>query len=175
MCCCIICYLQNYNAKLSDFGLARDGPTGDKSHVSTRVMGTYGYAAPEYLATGIVPSSVFFCKYIVHANLFGFYFPLSTTVLYMLSNSIGFVYYLFSFAFFFSFFLLFFFLNEYLQFTQHVFQKNVLLFACFHNAWRRVSQSFWLSYGVVLFTFCLGITWTFYLELNYDSTGNKTK
>ncbi|EPS59398.1 hypothetical protein M569_15409, partial [Genlisea aurea] len=42
----------NYNAKLSDFGLARDGPTDDKSHVSTRVMGTYGYAAPEYLSTG---------------------------------------------------------------------------------------------------------------------------
>ncbi|KAH9661436.1 putative serine/threonine-protein kinase PBL9 [Citrus sinensis] len=42
----------NYNAKLSDFGLAKDGPTGDQSHVSTRVMGTYGYAAPEYLATG---------------------------------------------------------------------------------------------------------------------------
>ncbi|KHN33381.1 probable serine/threonine-protein kinase PBL9 isoform X1 [Glycine soja] len=41
-----------YNAKLSDFGLAKDGPTGDQSHVSTRVMGTYGYAAPEYLATG---------------------------------------------------------------------------------------------------------------------------
>lgn len=46
-------HLQNYNAKLSDFGLARDGPTGDKSHVSTRVMGTYGYAAPEYLSTGL--------------------------------------------------------------------------------------------------------------------------
>ncbi|XAR50928.1 Non-specific serine/threonine protein kinase [Bertholletia excelsa] len=42
----------NFNAKLSDFGLARDGPTGDKSHVSTRVMGTFGYAAPEYLSTG---------------------------------------------------------------------------------------------------------------------------
>ncbi|CAN6289882.1 unnamed protein product [Urochloa humidicola] len=41
-----------YNAKLADFGLAKDGPTGDKSHVSTRVMGTQGYAAPEYLATG---------------------------------------------------------------------------------------------------------------------------
>ncbi|PSS23763.1 Protein kinase [Actinidia chinensis var. chinensis] len=41
-----------FNAKLSDFGLARDGPTGDKSHVSTRVMGTFGYAAPEYLSTG---------------------------------------------------------------------------------------------------------------------------
>ncbi|CAL9180328.1 unnamed protein product [Musa hybrid cultivar] len=42
----------NYEAKLSDFGLAKDGPTDDKSHVSTRIMGTYGYAAPEYLATG---------------------------------------------------------------------------------------------------------------------------
>ncbi|KAL6648375.1 hypothetical protein ACP70R_012599 [Stipagrostis hirtigluma subsp. patula] len=42
----------DYNAKLADFGLAKDGPTGDKSHVSTRVMGTQGYAAPEYLATG---------------------------------------------------------------------------------------------------------------------------
>ncbi|KAF8116314.1 hypothetical protein N665_0020s0163 [Sinapis alba] len=41
-----------YNAKLSDFGLAKDGPMGDESHVSTRVMGTHGYAAPEYLATG---------------------------------------------------------------------------------------------------------------------------
>lgn len=41
-----------YNAKLSDFGLAKDGPEGDKSHVSTRVMGTYGYAAPEYVMTG---------------------------------------------------------------------------------------------------------------------------
>lgn len=44
---------QDYNAKLSDFGLAKDGPVGDKSHVSTRIMGTYGYAAPEYIMTGI--------------------------------------------------------------------------------------------------------------------------
>eukprot|EP00268_Persea_americana_P033552 TRINITY_DN33209_c0_g1_i3.p1 TRINITY_DN33209_c0_g1~~TRINITY_DN33209_c0_g1_i3.p1 ORF type:complete len:219 (-),score=40.81 TRINITY_DN33209_c0_g1_i3:413-1069(-) len=42
----------DYNAKLSDFGLAKDGPVGDKSHVSTRIMGTYGYAAPEYVMTG---------------------------------------------------------------------------------------------------------------------------
>ncbi|XAR58985.1 Non-specific serine/threonine protein kinase [Bertholletia excelsa] len=42
----------DYNAKISDFGLAKDGPRGDKSHVSTRVMGTQGYAAPEYLGTG---------------------------------------------------------------------------------------------------------------------------
>lgn len=46
----------NYNAKLSDFGLARDGPMDDKSHVSTRVMGTYGYAAPEYMSTGHLTS-----------------------------------------------------------------------------------------------------------------------
>lgn len=44
--------LQEYNAKLSDFGLAKAGPRGDKTHVSTRVVGTYGYAAPEYVMTG---------------------------------------------------------------------------------------------------------------------------
>ncbi|EPS66157.1 hypothetical protein M569_08624 [Genlisea aurea] len=43
---------EDFKAKLSDFGLARLGPTGDQTHVSTRVMGTYGYAAPEYLMTG---------------------------------------------------------------------------------------------------------------------------
>lgn len=48
----IMLLLQDYNAKLSDFGLAKDGPVGDKTHVSTRVMGTYGYAAPEYVMTG---------------------------------------------------------------------------------------------------------------------------
>ncbi|XP_057965979.1 probable serine/threonine-protein kinase PIX13 [Malania oleifera] len=42
----------SYNAKISDFGLAKLGPTASHSHVTTRVMGTYGYAAPEYVATG---------------------------------------------------------------------------------------------------------------------------
>ncbi|KAH7866736.1 hypothetical protein Vadar_024291 [Vaccinium darrowii] len=42
----------DFNAKLSDFGLAKDGPEGDETHVSTRVMGTQGYAAPEYIMTG---------------------------------------------------------------------------------------------------------------------------
>ncbi|CAI0453510.1 unnamed protein product [Linum tenue] len=46
----------DYNSKLSDFGLAKDGPEGDKTHVSTRVMGTYGYAAPEYVMTGHLTS-----------------------------------------------------------------------------------------------------------------------
>jgi serine/threonine protein kinase len=44
--------LQDYKAKLSDFGLAKDGPEEDETHVSTRVMGTQGYAAPEYIMTG---------------------------------------------------------------------------------------------------------------------------
>ncbi|XP_050205529.1 probable serine/threonine-protein kinase PBL8 [Mercurialis annua] len=42
----------DYTTKLSDFGLAKAGPQGDETHVSTRVMGTYGYAAPEYVMTG---------------------------------------------------------------------------------------------------------------------------
>ena len=44
--------MQEFNAKLSDFGLAKAGPTGDRTHVTTQVMGTQGYAAPEYIATG---------------------------------------------------------------------------------------------------------------------------
>ncbi|KAD4178544.1 hypothetical protein E3N88_27135 [Mikania micrantha] len=42
----------DFNAKLSDFGLATMGPEGSNTHVTTRVMGTYGYAAPEYINTG---------------------------------------------------------------------------------------------------------------------------
>ncbi|XP_066384221.1 probable serine/threonine-protein kinase PIX13 [Miscanthus floridulus] len=42
----------DFTAKLSDFGLAKNGPSAGKSHVTTRIIGTYGYAAPEYVATG---------------------------------------------------------------------------------------------------------------------------
>ncbi|MCD9645195.1 Serine/threonine-protein kinase pbl27 [Datura stramonium] len=43
---------EGYHLNYPDFGLAKLGPVGDKTHVSTRVMGTYGYCAPEYAMTG---------------------------------------------------------------------------------------------------------------------------
>ncbi|EEF47433.1 serine/threonine-protein kinase cx32, putative [Ricinus communis] len=41
-----------YNSKISDFGLAYVAPLIADSHVTTRVMGTFGYMDPEYIATG---------------------------------------------------------------------------------------------------------------------------
>lgn len=47
---------EEFNPKLSDFGLAREGPAEGDTHVSTAVMGTYGYAAPDYVETGHLTS-----------------------------------------------------------------------------------------------------------------------
>lgn len=47
---------EHWNSKLSDFGLAREGPAEGLSHVSTAVVGTAGYAAPEYILTGRLTS-----------------------------------------------------------------------------------------------------------------------
>ncbi|CAF1933646.1 hypothetical protein HID58_067960 [Brassica napus] len=43
----------SFDAKLSDFGLAKL-LGADKSYVSTRVMGTFGYVAPEYANSGLL-------------------------------------------------------------------------------------------------------------------------
>ncbi|XP_076936140.1 serine/threonine-protein kinase PCRK1-like [Bidens hawaiensis] len=43
---------EDFNPKLSDFGLARQGPADGMGHVSTVVVGTIGYTAPEYIHTG---------------------------------------------------------------------------------------------------------------------------
>ncbi|XP_077221674.1 serine/threonine-protein kinase PCRK1-like [Tasmannia lanceolata] len=48
---------EHWNAKLSDFGLARQGPEEGLSHVSTVYIGTIGYAAPEYLQMGRLTAS----------------------------------------------------------------------------------------------------------------------
>uniref|UniRef100_A0ACD5XUX3 Uncharacterized protein n=1 Tax=Avena sativa TaxID=4498 RepID=A0ACD5XUX3_AVESA len=47
---------KDFQAKLSDFGLAREGPTEGNTHVSTAVVGTHGYAAPDYIETGHLTS-----------------------------------------------------------------------------------------------------------------------
>ncbi|KAL3651414.1 hypothetical protein CASFOL_004416 [Castilleja foliolosa] len=44
---------EEFNAKVSDFGLAKLLGAG-KTHITTRVMGTFGYVAPEYANTGLL-------------------------------------------------------------------------------------------------------------------------
>ncbi|VAH47800.1 unnamed protein product [Triticum turgidum subsp. durum] len=44
---------KHWNAKLSDFGLAKLLGS-ERSYVTTRVMGTFGYVAPEYAGTGML-------------------------------------------------------------------------------------------------------------------------
>ncbi|GMP40419.1 hypothetical protein CsSME_00010875 [Camellia sinensis var. sinensis] len=45
---------QNFRAKVFDFGLAKTGSDKINGLVSTRVLGTTGYLAPEYASTGIL-------------------------------------------------------------------------------------------------------------------------
>ncbi|XP_012085195.1 receptor-like serine/threonine-protein kinase ALE2 isoform X2 [Jatropha curcas] len=51
---------EDFTPKVSDFGLAREATEGS-NHISTRVMGTFGYVAPEYAMTGhlLVKSDVY--------------------------------------------------------------------------------------------------------------------
>ncbi|KAH7428574.1 hypothetical protein KP509_09G007400 [Ceratopteris richardii] len=51
----------DFNPKVSDFGLAKVAPDSGKDHHSTKVMGTFGYVAPEYAMTGhlLVKSDVY--------------------------------------------------------------------------------------------------------------------
>ncbi|PRQ41203.1 putative protein kinase RLK-Pelle-RLCK-VIIb family [Rosa chinensis] len=42
----------NFEAKISDFGLAKLMPEGKEMYVTARVLGTFGYFDPEYTSTG---------------------------------------------------------------------------------------------------------------------------
>ncbi|KAI9109764.1 hypothetical protein K1719_019394 [Acacia pycnantha] len=42
---------ERFEAKVSDFGLIKSGPTGDQSHVSSQIKGTPGYLDPTYCST----------------------------------------------------------------------------------------------------------------------------
>ncbi|KAI9165710.1 hypothetical protein LWI28_019216 [Acer negundo] len=44
--------LENYNAKLSNLGLATLGPSSEKASVPTVIAGTIGYIAPECITAG---------------------------------------------------------------------------------------------------------------------------
>ncbi|XP_039812387.1 receptor-like serine/threonine-protein kinase ALE2 isoform X6 [Panicum virgatum] len=51
----------DFTPKVSDFGLAKTALGEGNEHISTRVMGTFGYVAPEYAMTGhlLVKSDVY--------------------------------------------------------------------------------------------------------------------
>lgn len=52
---------EDFTPKVSDFGLAKSASEEVSGHISTRVMGTFGYVAPEYAMTGhlLVKSDVY--------------------------------------------------------------------------------------------------------------------
>jgi len=43
---------KDYNTKLWDFGLAKEAPVGHEIHETTKVVGSKGYEAPEYMMIG---------------------------------------------------------------------------------------------------------------------------
>ncbi|KAE8683959.1 putative receptor-like protein kinase [Hibiscus syriacus] len=59
---------ESFKPKLSDFGLAREGPAVDRTLVSTAVVGTYGYDAPEYVRTGHLTIQSDIWTFEVHDN-----------------------------------------------------------------------------------------------------------
>ncbi|KAF5191337.1 Receptor-like kinase lip2 [Thalictrum thalictroides] len=53
----------NFDAKISDFGLAKMMPEDQEMYVTTKVLGTFGYFDPEYTSTG---------KLTLHSDVYAF-------------------------------------------------------------------------------------------------------
>lgn len=61
---------QDFNAKLTDFGLAKESPA-DRTHLTaTRILGTLGYLDPKYYETGVfvILMHSFFMFFPIDAN-----------------------------------------------------------------------------------------------------------
>ena len=56
-------------SQISDFGLAKLMPEGQETHVTARVLGTFGYFDPEYTSVSINP----ICSIIFRIMIFNFF------------------------------------------------------------------------------------------------------
>ena len=108
-------FLQEYNAKLSDFGLVNDGPIGDESYTPARFMTTHVFAAPEYIATGNLFSWI--CQPVIrHIGLLLFWHFIITMLRKWVNETLVFHHNSFLFIYFFisSILILFFIISPFL-------------------------------------------------------------
>ncbi|XVF44064.1 hypothetical protein PTKIN_Ptkin02bG0090400 [Pterospermum kingtungense] len=75
----------NFEAKISDFGLAKLMPEGHETYVTARVLGTFGYFDPEYTSVRIFISQKFSLHLLVFEECLSLFYQMlcsSTTVVF---------------------------------------------------------------------------------------------